>query len=262
MRNTFLIILALAAMVFVSCDKTNERLAEQLAGKWMVTGTDGKPAPTDVKAVINFLSATKAARSMSGAGYEEVIDNWQYEKPCDVTITGKTVTLTDNPAKEVTVTVDMTVSRITDQEFAADCKRVVTIGGIKMEPTTSSLQFSRVSKDYSQDILGTWEGRVSSSEGSEHDDGELHRWEYRSDGSYSYYRQDEKGNWVDDVNVHSEYFCDGTLLCTRWMNPGQPEMRESWEIDSIENGVMKWKALRTREDKTTYTATFQMTKVK
>lgn len=262
MRNTFLIILALAAMVFVSCDKTNERLAEQLAGKWMVTGTDGKPAPTDVKAVINFLSATKAARSMSGTGYEEVIDNWQYEKPCDVTITGKTVTLTDSPAKEVTVTVDMTVSRITDQEFAADCKRVVTIGGIKMEPTTSSLQFSRVSKDYSQDILGTWEGRVSSSEGSEHDDGELHRWEYRSDGSYSYYRQDEKGNWVDDVNVHSEYFCDGTLLCTRWMNPGQPEMRESWEIDSIENGVMKWKALRTREDKTTYTATFQMTKVK
>ena len=173
-----------------------------------------------------------------------------------------TVTLTDNPAKEVTVTVDMTVSRITDQEFAADCKRVVTIGGIKMEPTKSSLQFSRVSKDYSQDILGTWEGRVSSSEGSEHDDGELHRWEYRSDGSYSYYRQDEKGNWVDDVNVHSEYFCDGTLLCTRWKNPGQPEMRESWEIDSIENGVMKWKALRVREDKTTYTATFQMTKVK
>ena len=40
------------------------------------------------------------------------------------------------------------------------------------------------------------------------------------------------------------------------------ERREWWEIESIENGVMKWKALRTREDKTTYTATFQMTKVK
>ncbi len=133
------------------------------------------------------------------------------------------VTATDDrPAKDVTVTVDMTINRITDQEFAADCKRVVNIGGVKMEPTRSSLQFSRVPKDYSQDILGTWEGRVSSSEGSAHDDGELHRWK----------------------------------------NPGQPEMRESWEIDSIENGVMKWKALRTREDKTTYTATFQMTKVK
>ena len=32
-------------------------------------------------------------------------------------------------------------------------------------------------------------------------------------------------------------------------------------IESIQDGVMKWKALRQREDGSTYTATFQMTKV-
>jgi hypothetical protein len=33
------------------------------------------------------------------------------------------------------------------------------------------------------------------------------------------------------------------------------------EIESIENGVMKWKALRQNEDGTTFTSTFEMTKV-
>ena len=40
------------------------------------------------------------------------------------------------------------------------------------------------------------------------------------------------------------------------------EIREWWEIESIQNGKMEWKALRMCEDKTTYTATFEMTKVK
>ncbi len=40
------------------------------------------------------------------------------------------------------------------------------------------------------------------------------------------------------------------------------EYRESWEIASIEDGIMKWTAVRAREDGTTYTATFEMKKVK
>lgn len=261
MKKTLLFILALVPIVFASCDKTNETLARQLIGKWMVAGTDGKPTPTDEKTVVTFISSTKAVSSMSGIGYDEAVDRWQHELGCDVAITGNTVTLTDYPTKEMKVVVDLSVKHINDQEIAADGQRTIILGGIKMKPATFSLQFARVSQDYSQDILGIWEGRVSSSEGSEHDDGELHRWEYRNDGTYSYYRQDDKGNWVDDVNELSEYFCDGTLLCTRWRNVGQPEMRECWEIDSIENGVMKWKALRVREDKTTYIASFQMTRV-
>ena len=42
---------------------------------------------------------------------------------------------------------------------------------------------------------------------------------------------------------------------------GNEEHREWWEIESIEDGVMKWKALRKNADGTTYTATFEMSKV-
>ena len=61
----------------------------------------------------------------------------------------------------------------------------------------------------------------------------------------------------------AEYLVDGVLFCTRWKNVGDDtEYRESWEIASIEDGIMKWTADRAREDGTTYTATFEMKKVK
>jgi hypothetical protein len=40
------------------------------------------------------------------------------------------------------------------------------------------------------------------------------------------------------------------------------EKRDWWEIESIENGIMKWKALRRNEDGSTYTSTFEMTLVR
>ena len=112
-----------------------------------------------------------------------------------------------------------------------------------------------------QDILGTWEGKVTSAE-DEHTDGELHRWEYKADGTYVYYDEGD-AEWVAHDDALAEYFVDGTLLCTRWKKTADSEeLREWWEIESIEGGVMKWKALRQRENGSTYTATFQMTRVK
>jgi hypothetical protein len=123
-----------------------------------------------------------------------------------------------------------------------------------------TVRYAKVNVDYSEAILGTWEGKVTSSEGSEYDDGELHRWEYKADGTYVYYVKDGD-NWVPyATNTLNEYFVDGTLLCTRWID-NEKENREWWEIASIKDGVMKWKALRQKEDGSTYTATFEMKKV-
>ena len=120
----------------------------------------------------------------------------------------------------------------------------------------------RVTHDYSADVIGTWEGHQTSDEDT-YGDGLLHRWEYKTDGTFVYYRQDDNGEWVNDVNSMAEYFVDGVLFCTRWKNVGDDtEYRESWEIASIEDGIMKWTAVRAREDGTTYTATFEMKKVK
>ena len=122
--------------------------------------------------------------------------------------------------------------------------------------------YRRVTADYSADIIGMWEGYSTGEEGSEFDDGENHRWEYMTDGSFNYFHKVD-GQWQISDDDYADYFVDGNLLCTRWKNEGagNEEHREWWEIESIENGVMKWKALRQKEDGTTYTATFEMKKI-
>ena len=48
----------------------------------------------------------------------------------------------------------------------------------------------------------------------------------------------------------------------KWINVGEEqENREWWDIESIENGVMKWKALRIGDDGASFFASFSMTKV-
>ena len=111
--------------------------------------------------------------------------------------------------------------------------------------------------DYSEDILGTWEGHCTS-EGSVFDDGQEHRWEYKNDGTYVYYVKDGD-NWVPSDNELNEYFVAGNLLCTRWIEDGT-EYREWWEI-TIDDDKMNWTALREGEDGKEFTATFEMDRV-
>ena len=131
--------------------------------------------------------------------------------------------------------------------------------------------WAKVNVDYSQDILGLWEGHITS-EQSKHDDGETHRWEYLADGTYKYYCLNEQQEWVEKESLFNEYFVDGYLLCTRWQNVGdeEKENREWWEIESIDADSMKWTATRMDfaglEAKdfqlNNYTASFSMARVK
>ena len=233
-------------------------LAENIIGKWMVDALNGQPCPTNLKAVITFLSPTKAYGSLS----DFYSDSWNNHASADVVIDGNNVTLTafeNEHTKHVTVA---DIYSITDKDMRLKSDwKVYTDGEMVINEVYDNEHYIRINKDFENDIIGTWEGKVTSAE-DEHTDGELHRWEYKADGTYVYYNKvgDE---WVNNNDVLAEYFVDGILLCTRWKQTAvSKELREWWEIESINDGVMKWTALRMRDDGTTYTATFQMTKVK
>ena len=232
-------------------------LAETIIGKWMVAELDGQLCPTNLKAVITFLSPTKAYGSLSDF-YSE---SWNNQTSADVVINGNNVTLTafeNEHTKHVTETV---IYSITDNEMILKSDwKVYVDGEVVINEVYDKERYIRIADDFQDAIVGTWEGKVTS-EDDEHTDGELHRWEYKADGTYVYYSQ-ENGEWKAGADHMSDYFVDGTLLCTRWQHTADSEeLREWWEIESIENGVMKWTALRMREDGSTYTATFELTKV-
>ena len=232
-------------------------LSEKIIGKWMVSELEGQPCPTNWKTVLTFVSPTQAYGSLS----DFFSQSWNVKVLADVKIDGNNVGVITHDEANSNV-LDCFVLEISDKEMLMSSDWNVYVDGKSVQHEVYGKErYERITKDYQQDIIGTWEGKVTSAE-DEHTDGELHRWEYKADGTYVYYNEGD-AEWVAQDDALAEYFVDGTLLCTRWKNTADSEeMREWWEIESIEGGVMKWKALRQREDGSTYTATFQMTRVK
>ena len=257
------ILVCSTAAIFTSC--TNEdnpaipdNLAEKIIGKWMPAELDGKPVQTDKKSVYTFVSATKAYMSVSTNSQQGEETVWNDQKELDVAISGNTMTLTNHSDEHTTMVEEFCFTAISGSEFTANHKITVTNDGATVLSNEGVIHFAKVTADYSEAVLGTWEGHCTS-EGSVFDDGQEHRWQYNADGTYVYYVKDGD-NWVPyEGNTLNEYFVDGNLLCTRWIDQGQ-ENREWWEI-TINGDKMNWTALRENPDGTTFTATFEMTKV-
>ena len=119
--------------------------------------------------------------------------------------------------------------------------------------------YSKVTSDYSQDIIGLWEG-VEMTGYETYGNAEA-RIEYKADGTYTYYNK-EGEYWVPSANVDNEYNVDGDWLATRWRpEAGADYNNEWWDIDEIKDGMMKWSALREKEDGTRFNTTFTWKKV-
>ena len=248
-----------SSTVFTSCTKDDnpvdpaDNLAEKIIGKWITAEFNGQPQPTDNKAVLNFVSDTKAFLSASFIAHPKLSDLWNVQTEYAVVIAGNKVTLTNKIDEHQTIMIELTVSSISTREMQTLMKNTMIIDGQEISSPEMTISFTKVTRDYNEAIIGIWEGQMTSEEDA-YSDGKVHRWEY------NYYSQDEAGEWVPSDNTLNEYFVDGTLLCSRWIDNEQ-EFREWWEIASIKNGVMQWKALRQKEDGSTYTATFEMKKV-
>ena len=252
------------ATLFTAC--TNEdnpadpaaNLSEMIIGKWITADIGGQAAPTNVKMVTTFISTTKAIASSSKVDFTEKDSKWNVYREDDVVIAGNKVTLTGYPNEHTTLINEYDVSSITNTELIGTWKHITVVDGVETVNTQYDIRLVKGADDYRADIIGTWEGHCTS-EGSVFDDGQEHRWQYNADGTYVYYVKDGD-NWVSyEGTTLSEYFVDGTLLCTRWVDNEQ-ENREWWEI-SIDGDKMNWTALRQKEDGTTFTATFEMKKV-
>ena len=264
-------ILICGASVFTSCSSNDDNpvnpvepdlnVAEKIIGKWMTADMYGQPAVTNDKMVYNFISTTQAFLSASFSKHPEAGSPWIAIEEADVVVNGKRVTITCHPSQNSTSVQEFNITSINDNELYANAKITVKNNGHVVLSEEGPLRLVKVTVDYSADILGMWEGMSTGAEGSEFDDGENHRWEYLLDGTFNYFHKNDLWQISDDE--YADYFVDGNLLCTRWKNAGagNEEHREWWEIESIKDGVMKWKALRQKEDGTTYTATFEMTKV-
>ena len=255
-----------SAYVFNACNDEkeltpDEQLTQKILGKWIPIQNSGVEVYTDQKTVTTFektASGIKAYTSVStftipampGTDQSDTQakpDEWKNRQEADVTIEdGKIlVTRAVNDSINLISQYYILESKGSTMKLYASAKMTVRGYEIMDGAMEHSEVWAKIDVDYSKDIVGLWEGRVTSEE-SKFDDGEPHRWEYLADGTAKYYSLDNDSNWYEVEDVFNMYFVDGNLLCTRWKNVGENEIenREWWEIESIDADSMSWTAKR------------------
>ena len=233
---------------------TQADIEKNIIGKWILTNKNGQPALTNEKRVYDIVSTTEAYVDLSRVIEKSDTYIWHSGDKADVSIMDNVVTIT---GKNGSSTQEFTIREISDSEFTADRKLSVIRKDSDPVVRESVVTYAKINNDFSDDVIGTWEGHCTS-EDSVFDDGQDHRWEYKDDGTYVYYVKDGD-DWVPSEDTMNEYFVAGNLLCARWMENGQ-ENREWWEI-TIDGDKMNWTALREDEDGKEFTATFEMKRV-
>ena len=241
----------------VSPVNPTSNLSSKLIGKWVNVEFDGQPVLTSDKSVVTFVSSTKATISESKTDFTETNVKWSVRRECNVKISGNKVTLTGHPEGNSSITLqdEYIITSITSTEIV--CKYTHTTfrdGQAQGTFTVKKARLKKIKTDYRQDVIGTWEGQTS--------EGLTIRWDIKADGTYVYSRKTDGGDWETMKDLFNEYFADGYLFCARWKNAGdgKGEQRQWWEIESIQNGVMKWKSLGQTADGSTLIITAEMTR--
>ena len=239
---------------------TKAEIEKAIIGKWMTEKFNGEVALTDQKAVFTFISRTQATITASVDDKAAGVSGWICQREYDYEVEGNKITLTCKLDEHTTYVEEMVVDYIDSESLRCLHRHTETVDGKALPAATISVELGKQEKTpvkYPSYILGTWEGRAISDR-SGNDDGQTHRWQYTG-ANYVYFVKDGD-NWVPSSNSTNEYFVDGRLLLTRWVDNGV-EYREWWEIMGLDDHTMIWSALRRDEYGDLYTASFSMTRV-
>ncbi|MBR3658060.1 MAG: hypothetical protein IKN58_12910 [Prevotella sp.] len=230
--------------------KIDLNIPEKIIGKWMEAEIDGKPAPTNSKSVITFVSSTKAIVSESLVNFTPTLPRWGSFLEVEVQKDGNRLTLTGHPQDTVTIVKEYNVTAIDDAQMSANYKHTSFRNGEVRFVLEQYVRYEKVTADYREAVLGLWE--CTELTGIETYNDANARLEFFADGTYKYWRKNTAGEWeAVTTREFQDYFVDGTLLATRWKNQGEAELREWWEIESISGDQMVWTALRQNPDGTT-----------
>ena len=264
MNKTFKTILALAigvvAMTFASCSSNEEisnapsqqEIETKIIGKWKIIKMDGKDITTDDRSIHTYYSNGKGYISVSDQNSGISISSWMNKLDMTYFLNGNELVQTTG------ATFYSTINSISENNMSMMYNKIVEEGNVYTHNWPA--EFSKVTADYSQDIIGMWEG-VEMTGYETYGNAEA-RIEYRADGTYTYYVKDGE-NWIPSTNADNEYNVDGDWLAHRWRpEAGADYNYEWWDIDEIKDGTMKWSALREKEDGTRFTTTFTWKKVK
>jgi hypothetical protein len=214
--------------MFQAFDKTAiiSNLAERIIGKWAVYEVNGEEAITNSMQVLTYdadgtVHYTPSVTAMMDLGI------WGHDLKGTYTINGN-VSAQQVTFENILFTQQMNIQNINEYYLYGTTNTETFVDG-KSHKVTEGLkeQKVKVTEDYSEYLIGLWEGDFIDLEFNSDEDASC-RLAFKADGTFEFYRQNDQNEWVAGISM-GEYFTDGDMLYMRWKNVGDDKMRyESW----------------------------------
>ena len=223
---------------------------EKIIGKWKGITQDGSELTTNDRTVLTFNA--DGTRTVSKSYYDTDTESYILRN-------------------KQTGTYTIEGSQLKSYLDEADLYDVVTynidaIGSNEMAMTMENFRpgrkfdYKRVTTDYAAEIVGVWEG-VEMTGDETYGNAEA-RIIYDAYGKFYYFSKNDEGQWaINFKESDRKYIVDGDWLATSWKDENGNTNFECWDIDEIKGDVMKWSALREREDGTRFKTTFTWRKI-
>ena len=226
---------------------------EKIIGKWKGITQDGSELTTNDRTVLTFNA--DGTRTVSKSYYDTDTESYILRN-------------------KQTGTYTIEGSQLKSYLDEADLYDVVTynidaIGSNEMAMTMENFRpgrkfdYNRVTTDYAAEIVGVWEG-VEMTGDETYGNAEA-RIVYEANGKFYYLSKNNEGQlsfWaINFKESDRKYIVDGDWLATSWKDENGNTNFECWDIDEIKGDVMKWSALREREDGTRFKTTFTWRKI-
>ena len=254
------VMLAAMAGLLTSCTSNDDNptpsgpsesvIKEKIIGKWKGITQDGSELTTNDRTVLTFNA--DGTRTVSKSYYDADTESYILRN-------------------KQTGTYTIEGSLLNSYLDEADLYDVVTynidaIGSNEMAMTMENFRpgrkfdYKRVTTDYAAEIVGVWEG-VEMTGDETYGNAEA-RIIYDAYGKFYYFSKNDEGQWaINFKESDRKYIVDGDWLATSWKDENGNTNFECWDIDEIKGDVMKWSALREREDGTRFKTTFTWRKI-
>lgn len=250
-KNIIIAIVYLTLLcTFSSCNKEaqnwDKKIKENIIGKWMSVKDNGTEILTNEREIQTYFTDGNCTVSISTSDIWLSKIEWKYSVE-----NGKILRNTTNNSDIQALAVE---SIDNDKVVFSYIKSVL----YPQLASETPKEYAKINIDYSSAILGLWEGVKF--EGEETYGDANHRWEYRIDGTYTYYEK-VGDDWQPSTDIMNAYFVDGKYLATMWKETENVTLREWWDIEVCNEIEMVWTSLRQREDGTRYTQKFILKKI-
>lgn len=217
-------------------------LQKNLLGTWYNYLSDGTYTDTDSRHLITYeadgtMYYTPSINALKDLGI------WEHHIKGSYTINGKVVEQQAAVAgKNILFTQQMNIKQVNDLKLESITNSETFVDGESYRVVKNLKEIkNRETTEERGDIVGTWKARLIYGTFENLEKRKEYLFEFKDDGTFTIYRQNEQGEWVAEDRILNEYFVEANMVYTRWKNADSDEMKyKGWEQLSSYADEMDW----------------------